>query len=215
MYNNKTKTPNSNDEESDGGSSGKGMLWPGIHSVIETFYNDIENFETYWSTAEGTLKQTNLGRHLYKPPTCKNKTDCSKNNSLHWIFQLAFQGTDAEHVVKTLCKSYEYSGVHTAKALKTYYRSDNHQQEVQHRLQKKLNNLKYNQDPESFESIQSYTNEFKTTYKRFKMANEYWPSTKRKAEYLRNINIAYGHPLMTMKPIVVRIIISLSSLPLT
>ena len=131
------------------------------------------------------------------------------------IFQLAFQGTDAEHVVKESCKYYGESGFCTAKALKTYYRSDNHQQEVQHRLQKKLNNLKYNQDPESFESIQSYTNEFKTTYKRLKMANEYWPSTKRKAEYLRNINIAYGHPLMTMKPIVVRIIISLSSLPLT
>ena len=31
------------------------------------------------------------------------------------------------------------------------------------------------------------------------MANKSWPSEKRKAEYLQKINIADGHPLMTMK----------------
>ena len=31
------------------------------------------------------------------------------------------------------------------------------------------------------------------------MANEYWPSVKRRAEYLRNINLADCHPSMKMK----------------
>ena len=40
-YNNKTKTPDANDEESHNGSSVKVMLRPGSHSVIEKFDNDI------------------------------------------------------------------------------------------------------------------------------------------------------------------------------
>ena len=67
LYNNNTKTPDDDDEELDNSFNGKGMLRPVSHSVIDFFDNDTENFETYWATAEGILKQTNLGRHLYKP----------------------------------------------------------------------------------------------------------------------------------------------------
>ena len=72
----------------------------------------------------------------------KKITSCVNNNSLQWIILIAFQGTNAEHVVKESYKAYGVSGLHTVKALKTYYRSNNHQQEVQRRLQKNINNLK-------------------------------------------------------------------------
>ena len=54
-YNNKTKNLDADDKESYNGSSGKGMPQPVSHFVIETFYNDIKNFETYLDTSEVTL----------------------------------------------------------------------------------------------------------------------------------------------------------------
>ena len=44
-YNNKTKTPDSDDEDSYDGSSGKGIIQPDSHSVIENFNNDIDFFK--------------------------------------------------------------------------------------------------------------------------------------------------------------------------
>ena len=72
------------------------------------------------------------------------------------------------------------------------------QQEFKRRLQKKLNNMKYNQDLESYEYIQAYTNNLKITYELLEIANKSWPSLKRKVEYLQNINLVDGHDLLAI-----------------
>ena len=55
-----------------------------------------------------------------------------------------------------------------------------------------LSTLKYNSKPDSFPSIQAYTNEFKLLLDQLHMDKEKWTAGKLKQKYLRNIQDTEG-----------------------
>ena len=168
---------------------------------LQKFSNVDEDFEDYWKEAETTLKRTPYGRLLDQPPNRKDTTGKSINKSLHWNLVSAFNGTDAEHVVTEAGTAHKDSGYHTSKALLNYYRSDDRQAEVQRRLRDRISVLKLDGLDSSAPSIRAYTNDFKKLVEKLKTAKEKWTDSKRKTEYLKNIKLPHGHPLMIMKAI--------------
>ena len=66
-----------------------------------------------------------------------------------------------------------------------------------------LSALKYNNEPNSFPSIQAYTNKFKLSVDWLHMAKEKWTEGKLKQEYLRNIQATEGSSIMTIKTLCV------------
>ena len=168
---------------------------------LQKFSNVDEDFEDYWKEAETTLKRTPYGRLLDQPPNRKDTTGKSINKSLHWNLVSAFNGTDAEHVVTEAGTAHKDSGYHTSKAILNYYRSDDRRAEVQRGLRNKITALKLDGSDPSVTGIKAYTNKFKMLVNRLKTAKEKWPDSKLKTEYLKNINLSDGHPLMVMKVI--------------
>ena len=163
------------------------------------FSNNDEEFEDYWKEAETTLKRTPFGKLLDHAPSRKDKTAKSINKSLHWNLVSAFNGTDAEHVVTEAGSEHEQSGYHTSKAILNYYRSDDRRAEVQRGLRNKISALKLDGSDPAVNTIKTYTNKFKMLATRLRLAKEKWPDSKLKTEYLKNINLSDGHPLMVMK----------------
>ena len=70
---------------------------------------------------EGIFNQSSYGRHLIKPPASKKGVQAKENKTLHYILQVAFESSDAEHVVSISQKKYGPSGFHTEKAINKYY----------------------------------------------------------------------------------------------
>jgi len=168
---------------------------------LQKFSNVDEDFEDYWKEAETTLKRTPYGKFLDQPPNRKDTTGKSINKSLHWNLVSAFNGTDAEHVVTEAGTAHKDSGYHTSKAILNYYRSDDRRAEVQRGLRNKISALKLDGSDPSVTSIKAYTNKYKMLINRLKTAKEKWSDSKLKTEYLKNVNLPDGHPLMVMKVI--------------
>jgi len=104
-------------------------------------------------------------------------------------------------VVTKAGAAHKDSGYHTSKAILNCYRSDNRGAEVQNGLRNKISALKLDGLDPSVTGIKAYTNKFKMLVNRLKMAKEKWSDSKLKTEYLKNINLSDGHPLMVMKVI--------------
>ena len=168
---------------------------------LSKFSNNDEEFEDYWKEAETTLKRTPFGKLLDQPPSRRDKKAKTVNGSLHWNLASAFNGTDAEHVVTEAGTTHKNSGHHTSKAILNYYRSDDRRAEVQRRMRNRISALKLDGSDSSAPSIKAYTNDFKKLVEKLKTAKEKWTNSKQKTEYLKNINLPHGHPLMIMKVI--------------
>jgi len=138
---------------------------------------------------------------LDQPPNRKDTTGKSINKSLHWNLVLAFNGTDAEHVVTEAGTAHKDSCCHTSKAILNCCRSDDRQAEVQRGLRNKISALKLDGSDPSVNGIKAHTNKFKMSVNWPKTAKEKWPNSKLKTECLKNINLSDGHPLMVMKVI--------------
>ena len=99
--------------------------------------------------------------------------------------------------------NYGESGYHVAIYLKNYYRSDDHQEEVQQRLRMQFSALKFINEPDSSLSIQVYTNEFKLLSEWLHMDKEKWFSGKLKKEYSQNTQATEGSSIITIKTLCV------------
>jgi len=90
---------------------------------------------------------------------------------------------------------------HTSKAILNYHQSNDRRTEVQCCLHNKISALKLDGSDPSVTGIKAYKNKSKMLVNRLKTAKEKWPDSKLKTEYLKNINLSDGHPLIVMKVI--------------
>ena len=197
-FNLQQRNPKSNRSSDDSEDDAAGLLRLSDGKLTK-FSNNDEDFEDWLKEAEITLRQTAFGRCLDQAPSGKDKKAKSTNMSLHYILASAFNGTDAEHVVTEAGKAHKESGHHTSKAILNYYRSSDRRAEVQRRLRDRIDALKLDGSDISAAGIKAYTNQYKMLVEKLSTAKEKWPDPKVKSFYLKNINLADGHPLMVAK----------------
>ena len=61
--------------------------------------------------------------------------------------------------------------------------------------------MKYSKESDSVASLQAYTNDYRLLVTKLKSNKENWTKAKLKQEYLRNIQLAEGHPIMVIKTV--------------
>ena len=188
----------SEDDNDDEDEVDKHLIKPDINGTIPTFSNNPIEFEDYWKRAETKLKMTKVGRYLHQEPSSSQQQK-DLNKMLHCILQTAFQDMTAEVKMKASEKVNGESRYHTAKAITAYYRSDEQKAEICNMLNRQINGLKLEGNPDSFVEIGAYINKFQMLYNRLVDNGEDWKDKKVRDKFLGGIKLEHSNTIMVWK----------------
>ena len=167
--------------------------------TIDPFSDDPADFEDYWKEVESRLGATRVGLYLTKKADKSKPQEDASSRTLYHIVNNAFRGCTVESEIISSYDMHGEDGYEAAKAVTSYYRSDAIRTVARKKIRAQLKKVKLKGDPQSFQPVGAYINEWKVLYRRLEAAGETWPDDKKRDEFLTGIVVDQSNPISQLK----------------